>query len=169
MTSPLLPYANAYLVVTSQGTPQVENGRVVTTAGVKYVVQCYLKRQDGSGTTTGADYLPTQSNPGTGFPGVSGDVYLYRGYALRYAALPTGFVDTDAIPTSLAWTTLGSTPVPVWMANGARVQHRQGAEQAKYGMIERGSGKYGGTNIDEIVSQNIGGVPIVLRSGDVIN
>jgi hypothetical protein len=169
MTSPLLPYATAYLVITAQGVPAVVDGRITTQPGDRYAVHCYLKRQDSAGTSTGADYLPSQNAPGDNLPGVSGDVYLYRGYALRYAELPAEFTDGDAIPTSLTWTPLLSSSVPEWLTGGIQVQHRQGLEQYKTSMIERITGKYGGEGIDEIVSQSVGGIPITVRSGDLLN
>jgi hypothetical protein len=162
MTSPLLPYTNAYLQISSQGAPSIDNGRFVTTAGVTYVIQCYCVRQDSTGTTTGAEYAPTRQNPGNTLPGVSGEVYLYRGYALRY-----GVGDLDSLPA--AWITISADDVPTWLAAGVSGQHRQGNEQVKATTIERVSGKYGGTAIDQIISAQIKGVPITLRSGDVIN
>lgn len=169
MTSPLLPYATSYLVITAEALPSVVNGRVVSQDGDKYAVHCYLKRQDSSGTSTGADYLPSQNTPGSMLPGVSGDVYLYRGYALRYAELAGEFTDDLPIPTNLTWVPLDSASVPAWLTGGVQCQHRQGLEQYKSSAIERVSGKYGGEGIDAIVSSSIGGVPITIRSGDVLN
>lgn len=169
MTSPLLPYANAYLLATSGSTPQVENGRIVSSAGTQYIIQCYLKRQDSSGTTTGADSLPSNSSSTGPFQGVGGDVFLYRGYALRYAPLLAILGGEDPVPEPLNWVPLASDAVPSWFADGASVIHRHGSEPVKNGSVKLVTGKYGGTGIDAIVSQNIGGVPIVVRSGEVIN
>lgn len=169
MTSPLLPYANTYLLATSSGTPQVQNGRITSGIGTQYIIQCYLKRQESSGTTTGADSLPSGSNSTGPFQGVGGDVFLYRGYALRYAPLLTILGDDDPIPEPLDWVSLASDMVPLWLVNGLSVVHRHGNEPAKKGSIKQITGKYGGVGIDDIVSQNIGGIPIVVRSGEVIN
>lgn len=164
MTSPLLPYANAYLVITQQGAPGVVNGRIVTTAGNSYIIECYLKRQDSTGTSTGADYLPTQSNPGETLPGASGDVYLYRGYALRQAAAPSGYDATsDPFPTSLSWQQLNDE----LLHPGLECVHLQGIESPKASRIERATGKYGGTQIDELIKDYVGGAPLVVRSGDI--
>lgn len=162
MTSPLLPYYNALLAVTSEGTPSIEDGRVITASGTTYVVQCYLTRQQSTGTSSGADYLPTQATPGDVLPGVSGVVYLYAGYALRY-----GEGSLEALPTS--WTELPGTEIPSWLTTGIMCQHKQGNEQVKHCMIERTSGKYGNIGIDQIINQEIGGIPLLVRSGDVLN
>lgn len=163
MTSPLLTYANALLLITSEEAPEVINGRVVSDAGPKYVVQCYLKRQDSKGTTTGADYTGQSI-----MPGVSGDAYLYRGYALRYGEAPTDYVLQDGEP-DIEWTAIVSTTKPSWLVEGTKCNHLQGNEQVKHCVIERSSGVYGGNKIDELISNEIGGIPITVRSGDVIN
>jgi hypothetical protein len=162
MTSPLLPYANSYLLITSQGTPQVVDGRVTTEDATRYIVQCYLVRQQAAGTTTGADYIPTQTTPGEILPGSSGLVYLYRGYALRYAI--TTISNLENIPSTLAWNAITNQP---WLTGGATCYHRQGNEQIKYCTIETATGKYGNTGIDSIINQKIAGIPITVRSGDL--
>lgn len=163
MTSPLLPYANAYLVVVQRGAPEIVDGRVTTTAGSIYLVECYLKRQDSTGTNTGADYLPTQLNPGSALPGASGEVYLYRGYALRQAIAPNGYNPVnDALPSGLAWREVSNG----LLTPGLDCVHLQGGEPPKPCRVERNTGRYGGAKIDEIVASSIGGVPIIVRSGD---
>lgn len=162
MTSPLLSYSNASLLITAQGEPSIENGRVVTTAGTSYVVQCYLTRQQSTGTSSGADYLPTQTSPGEILPGSSGVVYLYAGYALRY-----GQGDLDNEPT--VWTTLPGEEVPSWLTAGTNCKHKQGDEQPKHCLIERTSGKYGNIGIDQIINKEIGGIPLLIRSGELMN
>jgi hypothetical protein len=169
MTSPLLPYANSYLLLQSTGAPAVLSGRIIAGPNGYFVVQCYLTRQDSTGTSTGADYLPTQTSPGSGFPGTSGDVYLYRGYALRYTPVTAQYTLADPLPASTVWTNLLSTNKPVWLAPGISGKHLQGNEDIKYTVVERPTGKYGGIAIDEIVSTNIGGIPITVRSGDQLN
>lgn len=163
MTSPLLMYANALLLITSEAAPEMVNGRVVSEVANRYVVQCYLKRQQSSGTNTGADY------PGNNImPGVSGDSYLYRGYALRWAVVSSTY-ELEEGNMSLTWTELSANSKPSWLTDGATCSHKQGAEQVKYCKIERCSGSYGGSNIDELISNEIGGIPIVVTSGDVID
>lgn len=169
MASPLLPYANAFLLITASGNPQVVNGRFTAAAGKKYLVRCYLTRQDSTGTTTGADYLPGQSAPGDVLPGVSGDVYLYRGYGLGYIEVANDFnLAVGPMPTT-GWLDLRSDAVPAWLVMGVSGQHRQGNEKVKYMKVERCTGKFGGGAIDFQVSVYIGGIPLIIRSGDVID
>ena len=162
MTSPLLPYRNAWLEVTSEGAPSIEDGRVITEQGTTYVVECYLTRQQSTGTSSGADYLPTQASPGEILPGSSGVVYLYAGYALRY-----GEGDLENEPTT--WTVLPGEEAPSWLTAGITCKHKQGNEQSKYCLIERTSGKYGNTGIDRIINKEIGGIPLLIRSGELLN
>ena len=167
MSSPLLPYANAYLLFSLDGAPTLVNGRYVATPEATYVVEAYLTRQDSTGVTTGADYIPTQVSPGDTLPGASGVVYLYRGYALRYASVEAGY-DPSGAPqdTSLVWS--DATNV-TWLKPGLTGLHAHGGEPLKRTKIERATGKYGGVAIDQIVRINISGVPIIIRSGDVID
>lgn len=162
MTSPLLPYANALLLITAEGEPTIENGRIVTEPGTSYVVQCYLTRQQSTGTSSGADYLPTQMSPGETLPGTSGVAYLYAGYALRY-----GEGDLEDEPTD--WTALPGSSPPSWLTAGITCKHQQGNEPLKYCMIERTTGKYGNTAIDSIINKEIGGIPLLIRSGELLN
>lgn len=164
MTSPLLPYANAYLLVPTLGTPSVVAGRITQPASTLYLLHCYLKRQDSTGTSTGADYLPTQLSPGDRLPGTSGEAYLYRGYALRHQAVASDFTFTSPIPTA-NWLPLTSTPT--WLPPGTACQHLQGTETPKPCRIERNTGRYGGTQIDALLVAEIGGIPLTIRSGDL--
>ena len=163
MTSPLGAYANAYLLITSEGVPTVIEGRVTASSGDTYLVECYLKRQESQGVNTGASYGKVNM-----MPGASGDAYLYRGYALRYAKVTTDY-DLQALNTNVSWIELRSMTKPSWLVDGSVCKHQQGLEQTKHCTIERCSGKYGGNQIDELISNEIGGIPIIVRSGDVIN
>ena len=169
MASPLLAYANSYLLIEAKGAPTVSNGRIVASSIGRYLVQCYLTRQDSTGTTTGGDHVPGQLSPGDTLPGSSGDVYLYRGYGLRYKAVDSGYALGEGLIPSGSWISLLSNTKPQWISGGVSGQHLQGNEQVKFMTIERASGKYGGTGIDSTVSVNIGGIPLTIRSGDLLN
>lgn len=150
------------------GAPAIENGRITQEPGDQYIVRCYLTRQDSTGTTTGADYLPTQGTPGTTLPGSSGQVYLYRGYALNWTTAPADYEPGDEPPDgSTAWQRLSPVTRPTWLSEGITALHIQGLEAPKQATVERCTGKYGGTAIDEIISREIAGIPIVVRSGDL--
>lgn len=165
MTSPLLPYANAFLTVDATGAPTVENGRIVATQSARYLIRCYLTRQDSTGVTTGADYLPTQASPGGTLPGSSGVVYLYRGYGLQYTQVDENYeLGVDPVPGT-GWAYLVASARPEWLVAGAQVQHIQGSEPPKWAVLEQVTGKFGGSNIDATISMNIGGIPLIVRSG----
>ena len=169
MASPLAAYVNSYLLLENTAAPTVVNGRIVTGAGQKYVVECFLTRMEEKVTSTGADYLPSDITAKKIMPGVGGEVYMYRGYGLRYVAAPAGYVITSGGTGLTGWIVLRSATKPSWIASGATGYHLQGIEPVKYMRIERPSGVYGGVGIDAIVSENIGGIPILVRSGDIIS
>jgi len=168
MTSPLGRYANAYLITSSREVPVISNGRIISDEGQRYVIECYLVRQQSNSTTTGGDYIPTRTSPGDKLPGSSGVVYLYAGYALRYGELPSDYISGEQLPTSITWVEITSN-APEWMVIGQECIHMQGKEVTKYCKIERCSGRYGNSAIDEIIIKEVGGIPIVVRSGDLID
>lgn len=168
MNSPLLFIANSYLVVVSRGTPALDMGRVVQAAGTTYLVRSYLRRQESSGTTTGADYVPNRRDPGRMLPGASGESYLYRGYALGWCAAPVGYTTgSEPADDSSLWQPLLPETKPSWLIEGIAVTHLQGTEEPKASTIERCTGRYGGLGIDETVGVEIDGIPLVIRSGDL--
>jgi len=169
MASPLAPYVNSYLLLEDTGVPEVVNGRIVVGGGQKYVVECFLTRMEEKVTSTGADYLPSDITAKKIMPGVGGDVYIYRGYGLRYVIAPTGYTIANGSTGLSGWIELRSITKPNWIAPGSKGYHLQGAEPVKYTRIERPSGVYGGAGIDAIVSENIRGIPITIRSGDTID
>jgi hypothetical protein len=68
------------------------------------------------------------------------------------------------------WVELNAASLPEWLTTGTRALHLQGtSESPKECRIERVTGKYGGSGIDQVISNEIKGVPMVLRSGDVID
>ena len=168
MSSPLLSRANAYLLVTAKAAPTVVGGRIVEADSESYLVRCFLNRQQSSGTTTGADYLPAQFSAGDTLPGSSGVAYLYSGYGLQWAEAPSGYTAGDEVPDGLDWTSLAEG-VPSWLTAGISCRHMQGIEGVKYCMIERTTGKYGNSGIDEIIIKEVGGIPLLVKSGDLID
>jgi len=169
MTSPLLDYANGWLLTASRGVPSVVSGRVVASAGTYYLVHAYLKRQDSAGTSTGADYLPLQSGGGIELDGGSGQIYLYRGYALRYAVVSSSYDLNVLSLTGLTFVDFNFTATPQWMSAGTTGSHRQGNEKPCFYSMQSSTGKFGNDAIDELINVNIGGIPIVIRSGQVLN
>ena len=132
MTSPLLDYANGWLLIGVGSTPSIVNGRVVQGAESYRVVECYLKRQQSTGTSTGADYIlsQTQSNLKTGSAG--GMAFLYRGYALRYATLATKPNFETLNVDTLTYTQVDLVNGVPWMIAGVTGDHRQGADKPAY-------------------------------------
>jgi len=61
MASPLLPYANARVLVTAEGVVSKTNGRFVATVGQKYLVKCFMKRAQYTGVSSGSKKLPLES------------------------------------------------------------------------------------------------------------
>jgi len=144
------------------------SGRVVTTAGQAYLLGCYLVRQQSSGTSSGADYIPLQTSGSEVLPGSSGLVYLYQGYGLQWVEAPTGYVAGDEITDGLGWTSLAEG-TPDWLVPGMSATHMQGIEVPKHCIIERITGKYGNAAIDEIIIKEVGGISLLVRSGDLVD
>jgi hypothetical protein len=165
--SPLLPYANSSILVDSQGVSTVVNGRIVTEPGNRYLIKAFLKRQQSSDTETGATKMPTQFKEGRTLPGVSGEYYLYRGYALQYAIVPSGFIIGETSESSLAYSKIQQQFA--WMLPGQTCQLRFGKERISRGEIQRSSGRFGGSGIDNIVYYEIGGVELQITGAELLN
>jgi hypothetical protein len=165
MASPLLVYANSRIFIEGQSTPSVINGRISSSIGNRYVLKCFLKRQQGTSTDTGAKMVPITGSQQ--LPGGSGQKYLYRGYALQYAIVASGFAWQTAADADFTWVNV--TDQYEWDLPGANCQFKFGNDKVSYGVIERSSGIFGGEGIDEIIYAQIGGVQIQLYGGEVMN
>jgi hypothetical protein len=73
-----------------------------------------------------------------------------------------------ALPV-LSWLAISSDNKPGWLREGARGQHLQGSEALKATRVEKATGRFGGEAIDFQVSVYIGGVPLTVYSGDVVD
>lgn len=167
MVSPLLPYANSAILVESEGVVQVTNGRIAATAGARYLIKAFLKREQSSGTETGGTKTPLTSQSGEILPGGSGEHYLYRGYALQYTIVPAGFELGVSSESSLSYSTIQEQFK--WMLPGQSGKLRFGKDRILNAQIERSSGTYGGIGIDDIIYNEIGGVEIQITGSELMN
>ena len=167
--SPLKPYANARILVPSQGDVSLVNGRWVEAAGDFYLVKCFLSRQQYSGVSSGSKLVPIPSQlDGEMLPGASGDQFYYRGYSLEYASVSATWDLEASSETGLIWEQM--TTQPSWMATGTEVQFRFGQDPIMpAAKIQRSSGRYGGQGIDSIIYKEIGGVELQLTGGEIQN
>jgi len=167
MTSPLLPYANSAILIASSGIVDVTNGRITATPGTYYLVKAFLKRQQSTGTETGGTKAPLRGQAGAILPGASGEYFLYRGYALQYAIVPSTFVLGSSSESNLSYEIVQEQFS--WMLPGQNGQLRFGRDRILNAQIQRSSGAYGGIGIDDIIYSEIGGVEIQVTGGEVQN
>jgi hypothetical protein len=167
--SPLKPYANARILVPSQGDVSLVNGRWVEAAGDSYLVKCFLSRQQYTGVSSGSKLLPIPSQlDGEMMPGASGDSFYYRGYSLEYVSVNSSWDLDSSAEDGLTWEQM--TTQPSWMAAGTEVKFRFGQDPIMFAAkIQRSSGRYGGQGIDSIIYKEIGGVELQLTGGEVQN
>jgi len=162
MSSPLLPYANSYLLIKNEASVSLVDGRWVTGGGVgeentSYLVRCFLKRSQNEGASTGSKLIPLPSElGGEMMPGAGGQGFLYRGYALEWI-LATEDVD----PSTVQWQQ--ATEQYDWMLPGIECQLRLGDDPLMMNArIQRSSGVFGGQGIDSVVYKEVGGVPLIV-------
>lgn len=164
MTSPLLNYANAYLVATGGMTISRTNGRITTSGGQRYLVHAFMKRQQAPTTETGSKKVPKAQNDGTILPGAGGEYYIHRGYAIRYALIGGDFIlgtsDTNGL------TFIQFSDQPQWLLTGGNGEYKIGNDPVMYYTIDSSSGTYGGIGIDRMIYDEIGGIPLVLSIGE---
>lgn len=167
MASVLLPYANAYVRSVESTAVSVVNGRIQPSGEDICIFKCFLKRAQYSGTSSGSKKQPLPSQlGGEMMPGVGGDAYYYRGYALQCAIVAPIFDwlvdDLDA----LTWTDLTASATA--LRPGARVQFLFGDTPEMTAIVERSSGVFGGTGIDSILYSELGGVELQLSGAEVV-
>lgn len=167
MASPLLEYANARIKAVSQGSVTIVNGRPTTSGTTTYVIKAYIQRQQYSGVTSGSKRLPLESQlEGRMLPGASGDQFYYRGYVLQKAELTEGTNWLGDI-SGLTFTTI--TAQEGFLLPGKSVDLKFGNDPVLKANVQRSSGIYGGSGIDEIIYPAIGGVEIQLTAADLQN
>ena len=166
MASPLLEYANTRLRVVSDNGVSFVNGRPVVTAGSIYLIRCYLKRAQYTGVTSGSKKIPLPSElGGLMLPGASGDQFYYRGYALQKAVITSTVLWETVDLNTLTFTDI--TTQEKFLLPGTELQVKLGNEPVKFGTVERSSGEFGGTGIDTVLYEGIGGVQIQITAGDL--
>lgn len=165
MASPLLPYANAKVLVAAEGAVSIVNGRFEAAAGQKYYVNCFMKRSQYSGVSSGSKKLPLESQlDGEMMPGASGDSFYYRGYALQVAAVASDFEFGDS-EVGLVWSDVQAQQG--YLLPGTEVEFKFGDSGAMLGTVERSDGIFGGQGIDEIIYSEIGGVELQITGGEI--
>lgn len=167
MASPLLPYANARILVPGEATVSQVNGRWVETASNSYLVKLFASRAQYSGVSSGSVLVPLPSQLGGNMmPGASGDMFYYRGYALQYVAVPNEFNLESSPETGLSW--IQVTTQSPWLLPGTLSQFKLGNDPIMpSAKIQRSSGRYGGHGIDTILYKEIGGVEIQISGGQI--
>lgn len=167
MASPLLPYANALVRVTSKGGVSAVNGYLVEAAGPVYLFRCFMKRQQYKGVSSGSVKQPLPSQLGGELmTGASGDQFYYRGFYLQKATVSSGF-DWRGDLSGVTWTNI--TAADDALRAGTRVEFAIGAQDTMTATVERNTGVYGGTGIDSILYAEIGGVELQLTGAEVLN
>jgi len=167
MASPLLPYANSAIVIASTGAVSTVDGRITATAGNRYLIKAFLKRAQSTGAETGGIKVPRLGRVGSVLPGASGEYFLYRGYALQYAIVPSTFVLGTTSESNLQYNRIQEQFA--WMLPGQNGQLRFGDDRILNAQIQRSSGVFGGIGIDDIIYNEIGGVEIQVTGGELEN
>lgn len=167
MASPLLPYANARLLVPSLGTVTQVDGRWVEAPGDSYLVKIFCSRKQYSGVSSGSVNIPLASQlGGEMLPGASGDQFYYRGYSLEQTTVAANWDLDTGDETALTWTTVSDQPD--WLLPGTVCKFKLGDDPVMpAARVQRSSGVYGGKGIDEILYKEIGGVQIQITGGEV--
>ena len=168
-TSPLMPYENSRILVPSQGSVSLVDGRWVEAEGDSYLVKCFLKRTQYKGVSSGSKLVPIPSQlDGQMMPGASGDQFYYRGYSLEWVTVPNTWDLETSSESGLVWTQ--AMTQYSWLSPGAEVKFRFGQDPIMpAAKIQRSSGIFGGQGIDEIIYKEIGGVELQLTGGELQN
>ena len=167
MASPLLAYANSRIRVNYTNDVAKENtGRFILGNASYYLIQCYLKRTQYSGVTSGSRKIPLPSELyGEMLPGASGDEFFYRGYVLQYAEISDSYDWKGADISDLTFTEIKENQS--YLTPQREVDLFFGDTEMK-GTIQRSTGVFGGESIDKIIYPSIG-VQIQLTGVEILN
>lgn len=169
MSSPLLPYFNAYLAIgTSNDVERVE-GRLVTISSQLIIFKAFLKRESDVGNGGGATAKTVQTtNP---LPGIDGQGTRYKGYLLAYGYLTGGGQWTGSLPSS--WTDITSTfnsqnALAIALSTGREGRVKIGNMPIQHFTLESAAGDYGGGGaIDQLIYEQVGGIPVSVMAGQI--
>jgi hypothetical protein len=169
MSSPLLPYFNAYLAIGTSNNVEQVNGRLVTISSQLIVFKAFLKRESDAGSGGGAIARTVQTtNP---LPGIDGQGTRYKGYLLAYGYL-TGSGQWDgSLPST--WTNITSTfnsqnALAIALSTGREGRVKIGNMPIQHFTLESASGDYGGGGaIDKLIYEQVGGIPTSMMVGQV--
>lgn len=167
MTSPLLEFANAYIFLDSQDDVTVVNGRLTTVSNSRVVLRAFLKRESGAAGGVVPAVTVQDTSP---LPGTNGQGFRHSGYVLQY-----GVLQNPSTPDEMPTTWLDITgPFPVGsMPDVAFQPGRAGSillgtsEALEPCVIESSSGKFSGGGIDEVVYEEVQGIPVLVIAGRV--
>lgn len=169
MSSPLLPYFNAYLAIGTGDDVERVNGRLVTVSSQLIIFKAFLKREYEAGSGGGATARTTQTmNP---LPGVDGQGTRYKGYFLAYGYLTGTGQWEGALPTN--WTAITSTfssesPLGVALSVGREGRVKIGNMPIQHYTLESVCGDYGGGGeIDKLIYEQVGGIPTSMMIGQL--
>lgn len=166
MTSPLDGYINSRIIINVRsGEVSQVNGRLSNSNDIRYLILGFLKRSQSSGTSTGVISVPKEGSRSRILPGYDGQVFLYRGYGLRYCEVSNEF-DVGSSISGLTFTEM--TTRPNWLTNGVRCELLFGEEMIKAGELVISSGTYGSAGIDEIIIKEIGGIALVISGSEYV-
>lgn len=167
MASPLAFIVNSRILLQAEGsTVSVTNGRISVDDGAKYLLKAYLKRYDSTTAETGAVKIPRRGDVRDTFTGGSGDSHLYRGYAISYATVGAGFTIGD---DESGLTFVDITTPQAYIQPGMKCDLVFGDDRRMTGEVETSSGKFGGDGIDVTIYKEVGGIPVTIRGGMLLN
>jgi len=169
MTSPFQFIMNTRIRTVAATGVSIVNGRAVETPGDTLLFEAWTKRMQYSGVSSGSERVPLFSQlGGRMLPGGDGDKFYYRGYVLRKAVISNEFDWEDwAVDTSgLTWEAVLTNPLE--LKPQREVSIKVGNDDTTFGQIQRSSGVFGGTGIDEILYREIQGVEIQFTAGELL-
>lgn len=169
MASPFQFIRNTRIRVVTAAGVTITNGRAVETPGDILLFEAWSKRMQYSGVSSGSERVPLFSQlGGRMLPGGDGDKFYYRGYVLRKAVIDENFEwDNWAVDDSgLTWEQVLNNPEE--LKPQREVQVKLGNDDVTFGQIQRSSGVFGGTGIDEILYREIQGVEVQFTAGELL-
>ena len=159
--SPLGIVSNSSIIIsTIQGDATLSNGRYSINNGPRYICECYLKRQISSGTSSGELRSKVLA-------GADPSSWLYRGYILGYSVISDLF-EHGSSESGINYESIDGSNIPTFITGLSKQQiSMRFGDYVMDGYVELIGGGYGSRGIDQIIYNELSGIPIIITGTEI--
>lgn len=167
-SSPLSGLVNSLIVYEVRMPTLLMGGRYESSGGSKYILRGFLKVESSKVGASSGELDSWGRRVSVG--GIT-DGYYYRGYVLEYCEMPSGFELGVSSVDNLDFVSVLDSSFDnnvIDFSNGSRIRLQHGTVSVIDAEVTRWGGRYNSVGIDEIVYNELGGMPILLKGSQTM-